>query len=649
MKRIVLLLSIIVFTLGSQLFFSFTAENKKTFPAETIKLNYIDKLNLFINSCKALDSVAQNNLEIEVIQQQLVSTRNSYKSIEFLFEYLDPEGAKNNINGAPLPKLEPKADDNIVVLQPKGLQVLDELIFSEDTPENREEIKRLTTRLVIDITRLKPHHYHYKVYDRIVIEATRAELIRILSLELTGFDTPLSGNSMAEAQIAFQSLSDAWENYYSYIAKKDPELEKHLQKLFKNGNKALQKGDFDNFNRIDFGREIISPLYKSVLDAQLALEVETYYETERPQVKEINFLSPQIFSDDFLNPYSFTRIKANENSEALTQLGKTLFYDPILSGNNKRACSSCHNPTKGFVDGVAKSIAMDLNGTVDRNAPTLLNAVYADRFFHDMRASTLDHQTEHVFYSEKEFNTDYETMLSKLNSSNEYKTLFAEAYHVNNGDSTITKHQLNYAFSSFILSLRSYNSPVDRYVRGEDVQLDKSVKNGFNLFMGKAVCGTCHFAPTFSGLVPPSFEENESEVLGIALNPYDTPAVVDPDGGRAMAGILKEESTIFLKSFKTPTIRNIALTAPYMHNGAYNTLKDVVDFYNLGGGKNIGIELENQTLPFDSLNLTDAEVQDIIVFMEALTDTTGLTSMPQTLPKFENNPEWNNRKIGGEY
>jgi cytochrome c peroxidase len=166
--------------------------------------------------------------------------------------------------------------------------------------------------------------------------------------------------------------------------------------------------------------------------------------------------------------------------------------------------------------------------------------------------------------------------------------------------------------------------------------------------MGKAVCGTCHFAPIFNGTVPPDYKDSESEVLGVPENPYVKKPKIDTDEGRG-AALLKEKVFYNQYAFKTPTVRNSALTFPYMHNGSYKNLEDVMDFYNKGGGKGIGIVLEHQTLPFDELKLTNKEMKDVIAFMNALTDTSGITTKPNILPKFKNQPNWNKRKIGGEY
>ncbi|MBX2840271.1 MAG: cytochrome C peroxidase, partial [Flammeovirgaceae bacterium] len=158
----------------------------------------------------------------------------------------------------------------------------------------------------------------------------------------------------------------------------------------------------------------------------------------------------------------------------------------------------------------------------------------------------------------------------------------------------------------------------------------------------------CHFAPVFNGTVPPVYHESESEVLGIPADTDTIMAKIDGDMGRAN-GILKERANIFEHSFKTPTVRNVALTSPYMHNGVYQSLEEVIDFYNKGGGIGLGIEVPNQTLPENSLGLSDNEKLDLVAFMNALSDTTNMTAIPKALPKFPKNLKLNDRVIGGEY
>jgi cytochrome c peroxidase len=133
------------------------------------------------------------------------------------------------------------------------------------------------------------------------------------------------------------------------------------------------------------------------------------------------------------------------------------------------------------------------------------------------------------------------------------------------------------------------------------------------------MCGTCHFLPLTNSVVPPNFERSEQEVLGVPITPVWTRATIDPDSGR----IVVTRAAMHRFAFKTPTVRNSGVTAPYMHNGVYKTLDDVVRFYDAGGGAGIGIRLPNQTLPPDSLRLTPVEKRALVKFLQALTDTAG--------------------------
>ena len=131
--------------------------------------------------------------------------------------------------------------------------------------------------------------------------------------------------------------------------------------------------------------------------------------------------------------------------------------------------------------------------------------------------------------------------------------------------------------------------------------------------MGKALCATCHFVPLTNGTVPPFFSETEKEVIGVAYSNQNK--ILDPDLGF----YFKYKEELHKGMFKTPTVRNVAITAPYMHNGAYNTLEEVMNFYNIGGGNGLGFNLDHQTLPIDQLNLTETEQQAIIAYLKSLT------------------------------
>ena len=164
------------------------------------------------------------------------------------------------------------------------------------------------------------------------------------------------------------------------------------------------------------------------------------------------------------------------------------------------------------------------------------------------------------------------------------------------------EQELRAALAAYLRTLVTLESPVDRALRGDTAALAPDARRGFTVFMGKAKCGTCHFAPLFNGTVPPGYRKAEAEVLGVPTRPVVQRATLDPDPGRHG----EFDAPVWKHAFKTPTVRNVAATAPYMHNGAYRTLEQVVEFYDRGGGAGIGAGLPHQTLPPEPLRLTAA-------------------------------------------
>jgi cytochrome c peroxidase len=174
--------------------------------------------------------------------------------------------------------------------------------------------------------------------------------------------------------------------------------------------------------------------------------------------------------------------------------------------------------------------------------------------------------------------------------------------------------QIQNAIASYVRSLNSFDSRFDEYMRGKKNSLSNQEIEGMNLFMGKAKCASCHFTPLFNGTVPPGYSKTEHEVIG---TPNEVSGKsLSTDLGRYIYNKMPQ-----LKgAFKTPTVRNAAVTAPYMHNGVFKTLEEVVSFYNKGGGQGLGYEVENQTLPFDELKLNKKEEAALVAFMKTLTD-----------------------------
>jgi cytochrome c peroxidase len=602
--------------------------------------------SLVNNSAKAWQEVADATVDLQQIldaeptdwtaaEEKFAEARLAFKQCETLLWYFNRQYTNQYLNGAPLPYLEENSPQ-LSILQPQGLQRLEELIGEQDNAGSLSMLQNFTRRW----NDLRASLGQVKLTDRMVLEALRQEVIRVAFLEITGFENPAFTDAIQEAAAAWKGIEPIVEEYARAASEKD--IRHDLQKAVKRGNELLASGEFETFDRMTFIREAAQPLYGALVDVQVNLNIEWYDETGQ-MMKPLKDRSRYLFSTELIDPYFFTALMEEEDSEELRQLGKYLFFDPVLSSNGQRSCASCHNPDLAFTDGAPLSVAMDFEGTVDRNAPTLVNAVYAESFFYDLRTRPLENQFEHVVFNHKEFNTSYAEISNRLNQSLEYRQLFQQAF---GSDKTeINNNTIITALASYVASLRTFNSPVDAYLRGEDVAVSDEVRLGFNLFMGKASCGTCHFAPTFAGLVPPYFDDTESEILGVPATAANKE--LDTDPGRA-GGVLKQDAPIYKHSFKTVTVRNIALTAPYMHNGIYDSLEQVMDFYNVGGGVGFGYEVPFQTLPFDSLSLTDAETKAIIAFMEALTDTSGITRVPERLPKFENE-ELDEREIGGVY
>lgn len=589
-------------------------------------------------------SQSQEEKEIKKIRDQYQNVRAAYKSWEYLAEYYHGPFIKEYINGVPLPKLENNSFAANII-QPKGLQVIDELLYADVVLQNKEELLNQIDGMIKQLNTLSLPNFHTSQ----VFIASRQELVRIISLGITGFDVPGSSNvsTIKDVQNSLISINKD-------ISLINENLPDEIKKIFDSCLLNLylcikyldENRNYKQFNRFEFTQKFINPLYAQMLQLHQVLQYEFPQEIS-PQVMPVNYFSEKIFSEKFLNPNYYTNLPSAFINDKTKELGKILFFDPILSANNERSCASCHNPAKGFTDQLEKSIAYNFNGNLKRNSPTLINSVFSDRYFHDLRANNLTDQMEHVITNTSEFNTNWNKIIEKLNSSTEYVNLYKSAFGKN---ANINIQYTQFAMSAYVGSLNSFNSKFDQLINSNKTTFDKEERKiiaGYNLFMGKANCGTCHFAPIFNGTVPPLYIESESEVLGVAENPMDKKQYLSEDKGRGNA-VLKEQVEFYEYSFKTPTIRNIDLTFPYMHNGAYKTLEDVMNFYNLGGGAGFGINLAHQTLSDEKLNLTKSEIDNIITFMKSLTDTVNLNSMPNTLPK-SNIEQYNNRIIGGKY
>lgn len=620
---------------------SFIEKDAAVTPEELCRKIVLENIDGIILNLKASEQIALSstaaNKKIKALKKQYHSARAYYKPIEFFIEYYSPFEAKFFINGPLVPKIEMEISSE--VFQPHGFQVMEEFIFSGDSIDGNA-FKIETGLLISKLTFLRNHYSTINIERSKVEEALKLQLIRIMCLTLNGYDCTINKETIVETAYAVKGVEDILK-LYALSAKADPLTVKAHKKVIRSLQQCraqLRKHPgSDAFDRLSFMTVFLNPAYMDLLK---------YCDVSGTKASAINyavnFKAGSFFEANSINKQYFSVYVTDKGNLGLqSELGKLLFYDPVLSGNNKRACASCHQADKGFADGLDRSLAFDGVGKVMRNAPTLINAAYQKLFFHDGRLFNLEEQANAVFKNTFEMSSDKNEIVNKLKESDEYRTLFREAFK-NRPDTVITPYAVLKAITEFIKTLDSRNSKFDKYLKGDRTQLTNDEKNGYNLFSGKALCGSCHFFPLFNGTVPPMFNDNEFEVIGVPGDLNNT--TIDPDLGRQSV----THSQIHAHAFKTPTVRNIALTAPYMHNGLYKELDSVLVFYNRGGGAGNGLKVENQTLPFDSLSLSTKELKDLKGFLLALTDTSSLPKAPGQLPKFKN-AALNNRRIGGEY
>lgn len=564
----------------------------------------------------------------DAIQQNFFEARQHFKRIESLTLFYFPE-EYTRLNGPALLRTE-EYDDKIVA--PTGFQVLEEKVFSDSL--DHAAVQHETKVLQVIVRNLQNTIRANTLTDANVFEAVRIELLTVMAMGISGFDSPIAFYSIPEAKASLEGIEALAGMYRERLA--DNTIKAAGRDLFQSAYTYLDKPvDFDAFNRAEFIVEHLNPISRYIHQYQQALQIPNNKFLTALNLEKSTFFGPGVFNIDHFAPTYNRGLKPE-----VADLGEVLFFDPVLSGNSNRACASCHKPGQAFTDGKIKSVAFNFQGDVARNAPTLINAGFQKSQFWDQRVSFIEDQVSNVIANPIEMHGHMETSARKLMQSEAYRALFKNAF----GQDTITKQNIQIALASYIRSLSGLNARFDQYMQGNKASLSPKEIQGFNLFMGKAKCGTCHFLPLFNGTVPPLYLETESEVLGVPANADTARARVDSDQGKLIA----YNRTLHTYAFKTSTVRNASLTAPYMHNGVYKTLAQVIDFYNRGGGAGIGIDLSNQTLPTDKLGLTKTEQEQIIAFIETLNDTTAFSKVPTQLPAF-NDARLDKRKIGGEY
>lgn len=291
----------------------------------------------------------------------------------------------------------------------------------------------------------------------------------------------------------------------------------------------------------------------------------------------------------YLRPMEVPQGKNNISTPERVELGKFLFFDPRLSGSNFISCATCHNPALGWSDGLPTAVGHGMQ-VLHRSTPTILNTAYQRFQMWDGRERTLESQAVGPIQADVEMAQPMDVLVKELKAIAQYNDMFEAAYP---GEG-ITENTIGKAIAVFERTVVSTDSPFDRWLKGVKGAMSKEAIKGFEVFKGKANCTACHDGFNFS----------DNGFHNIGLKDMDDP-------GRFAIKPIK----VLKGAFKTPTLRDVALTAPYMHNGAYKTLEEVVDHYNAGGFENAGT-LDPNMKP---LKLSKKEKRRLVEFMKALT------------------------------
>ncbi len=556
---------------------------------------------------------AAQPLPIDSLRLAFRRCRLAYKRVEPFTEYFLPATSRL-VNGAPVAEVEV---EETKLFEPAGLQVIELLLYPSPAPAaqdtaSRTELRRQAIRLRRQVRSLQLSWADQEFTDAHVFDALRQQVFRVVALGITGFDTPLCPTAtLSEAEAALGALEAPLQLYAPATGKAAGAT---VQARLTAARTALrQQPDFALFDRLGFIRSHANPLGRGLLALQQQLGIA-------PFPGELRALRPDaatLFDTGAFNPDFYTGNRQWFSNPAKVALGRALFHDPVLSGGGGRSCASCHQPGRAFTDGLALSATLK-GGTLRRNTPTILNAALQAGQFYDLRAPNLENQAIDVVGNRDEMHGSLEAAAGRLARQPRYATQFRQAFpNTEAGAPLVSPVRIQNALAAYERSLVHLSAPFDCYVRGEaKATLSPAAVRGFNLYAGRARCATCHFLPLTNGTAPPTFLDSEAEVLGVPTRPGSRQ--LDPDLGRYALTKLAP----LRHAFKTPTLRNVALTAPYMHNGQFRTLEEVIAFYNDGGGVGQGIAVENQTLPPDKLHLTPRDVADLKAFLITLTDTT---------------------------
>ena len=520
--------------------------------------------------------------------------RVDYKRVEFLLSYYSPTTVAV-VNG-PADADDPDGPPTPLGAR-AGFGVIETAVFGAAGHEaSPEPSRRAVSSMIVSLRTLRASTGLLTIGDTSALDAMRLELARVMTIGVAGYDSDESGDAIAESAAALDGVRGG---LIHLTTRRLADTRVRAITLVEQAAHSLRQAtDFDSFDRFAFIASSGASAARAILALRHAID-------PRPPASR-RLWRPSAatpFDSDAFDPYALAPEYAPRATPELIALGRRLFFDPRLSGPATRSCASCHMPPKSFTDGRARAAPLPGNRILLRNTPTLVNAALQPSMFADERAGFVEDQIRVVLSSPAEMASSPELAARRTG---------------------LDERSLRIALAAYIRSLTALDSRFDRAIRGDTALLTPEERRGFNLFIGKARCGSCHFAPLFGGTLPPDFTRSELEIIGVPTSPRSRRAVVDPDVGREAVDHWAEHRF----AFRVPTIRNAALTAPYMHNGAFTTLEQVIDFYDRGGGVGLRESLPSQTLATHSLHLTARDKSDLVAFVRSLTDSSSSVAKP---------------------
>ena len=305
----------------------------------------------------------------------------------------------------------------------------------------------------------------------------------------------------------------------------------------------------------------------------------------------------------------------NPSTPARVALGRMLFFDPVLSGNQKMACASCHDPAHGFMDPRGFSLGSD-GKPRPRRTPTVANLAYSRPLFADGRAGSLEEQAIEPLFAESEMAGHVVAITEQLRSNPRYRELFERAFP----GQPIGLPLVLQAIAAYERTLVANDTPYDRWAAGDGAAMSAAAKRGYAVFNGKANCAECH--------VPPLFGSDDLDPIGTPDRDSTGRLISGHDPGLARLTGNQDD----FGAFRATSLRTATGGGPYMHNGVFRTVEEVVDFYDKGGSKGLGLAIPRQDDAVRKLDLTEQERKDLVEFMHALKQEKPLDRLPKQVP-----------------